>query len=240
VLSVYPSSMQYDNLVGDCPADTCELSADFFESVYNVDTCDSQMEDVPDPCDSCGFSSVWLHMPNLKAAISSLDANKGPGNDGVPPSFVKLCADGLKSPLLHIFNLSLFTGTFHPNGRIPSSFLFPRPVNVMMLVIIVVGQYFHALRNCSRSHYYDYIFFSVKSSIMSAQHGFCKGRSTVTNLIEFTSYVLIFCMENGLQVDAIYTDFYKAFDKVSHRLLLRKLAELGFGGSLSLRNFLLG
>jgi hypothetical protein len=64
---------------------------------------------------------------------------------------------------------------------------------------------------------------------MSAQHGFFKGRSTVTNSIEFTSYVLN-CMENSVQVDAIYTDFFKAFDKVSHRLLLRKLAKLGFGG----------
>jgi hypothetical protein len=45
----------------------------------------------------------------------------------------------------------------------------------------------------------------------------------VTNLFEFTSYVLK-CMENGVQVDAIYTDFSKAFDKVSHRLLLIKLA----------------
>jgi hypothetical protein len=78
-------------------------------------------------------------------------------------------------------------------------------------------------------------FFSVKSSIMSARHGFFKGRSTLTNptnltKIEFNSYVLN-CMENGVQVDAIYTDFSKAFDKVSHRLLMRKLARLGFSGS---------
>jgi hypothetical protein len=38
-------------------------------------------------------------------------------------------------------------------------------------------------------------------------------------------------MENSVQVDAIYTDLSKAFDNVSHRLLLRKLAKLGFGGS---------
>jgi hypothetical protein len=56
------------------------------------------------------------------------------------------------------------------------------------------------------------IFFFVKSSFMSARHGFFKGRSFVTNLMEFTSYVLN-CMENGVQVDAIYTDFFKAFDK---------------------------
>jgi hypothetical protein len=38
-------------------------------------------------------------------------------------------------------------------------------------------------------------------------------------------------MKNGVQVDAIYTDFSKAFDKVSHRLLLSKLAKLEFSGS---------
>jgi hypothetical protein len=65
---------------------------------------------------------------------------------------------------------------------------------------------------------------------MSAQHGFFKSRSTVTNTIELTSYVLN-CIKNGMQVDAIYTDFSKAFDKVSHRLLLRKLDKLEFGGS---------
>jgi hypothetical protein len=58
-----------------------------------------------------------------EATISDLDANKGPKNDGVPPSFVKLCADGLKSPLLHIFNLSLSTGTFPSKWK--DSFLIP-------------------------------------------------------------------------------------------------------------------
>jgi hypothetical protein len=44
-------------------------------------------------------------------------------------------------------------------------------------------------------------------------------------------------------VDAIYTaDFTKAFDKVTHRLLLRKLAKLGFGGSFFawIRSYLTG
>jgi Reverse transcriptase (RNA-dependent DNA polymerase) len=48
-------------------------------------------------------------------------------------------------------------------------------------------------------------------------------------LIEFTSYVLN-NLEDGIQIDAIYTDFSKAFDKVNHRLLLQKLSALGFGG----------
>jgi hypothetical protein len=125
--------MRYDNSVGDFPVDICELFANLFESVYNVDNCGSDTEDMSDPSDGCGFSSIRLRMSDLEAAIYGLDANKGPGNDGVPPSFVKPCVDGLKSH-------------FHLIGRIHSySFLFSRPVNVMMLVIIVVWQYFHAL-----------------------------------------------------------------------------------------------
>jgi hypothetical protein len=117
----YPSSMRYDGTVGDCPADICELFADFFESVYNVDTCDS--EDVSSPSDGCGFSGIRLRMSDFEAAISGLDANEGTGKDGIPPSFVKLCADGLKSPLLHVFNLSLSTGTFPSKWK--DSFLNP-------------------------------------------------------------------------------------------------------------------
>jgi hypothetical protein len=49
-------------------------------------------------------------------------------------------------------------------------------------------------------------------------------------------------MENDVQVDAIYNDFSMAFEKVSHRLLLRKLAKLGFGGSFLtwIRSYLTG
>jgi hypothetical protein len=54
---------------------------------------------------------------------------------------------------------------------------------------------------------YDYIFISVKSSVMSAQQGFFKGKSTVTNLIELTSYVLN-CMENGVHVPAGRRNIY--------------------------------
>jgi hypothetical protein len=97
------------------------------------------------PSDGCGFSGSRLRMSDLEAAISGLNANKGSGNYGVPSSFVKPCADGLKSPLLHVLIYHFLTALFHPNGRIPSSFLLSKPVNVMMLVIIVVWQYFHAL-----------------------------------------------------------------------------------------------
>jgi hypothetical protein len=129
-------------------------------------------------------------MSVLEAAISGLDANKGPGNDGVPPSFVKLCADGLKSPLLHIFNLSLSTGTFPSKWK--DSFLIPifktgKRNDVRNYRGVAILSCFAKLFEVT---VYDYIFFSVKCSIMS----------TMINLIEFTYYVLN-CMENSVQVD---------------------------------------
>jgi hypothetical protein len=70
----YPFSMRYD-LVGDCPADICDLFADLFESVYNVDACDSDTEDASGPSYGCGFSGIRLRMSDSEAAISGLDAN---------------------------------------------------------------------------------------------------------------------------------------------------------------------
>ena len=39
-------------------------------------------------------------------------------------------------------------------------------------------------------------------------------------------------MDAGLQVDAVYTDFKAAFDRVNHNILLRKLAKLGVSSGL--------
>lgn len=74
---------------------------------------------------------------------------------------------------------------------------------------------------------YDTMFFHCKPVFSSNQHGFLKGRSTTTNLTEFVSGTLC-ALEDGKDVDVIATDFSKAFDKISHRIILFKLKALGF------------
>lgn len=64
------------------------------------------------------------------------------------------------------------------------------------------------------------------------KHGFIKGRSTVTNLCEFTHFVSS-ALDNPLQVDVIYTDSSKAFDQVDHFILLKELHRSGICDKLS-------
>ena len=55
-----------------------------------------------------------------------------------------------------------------------------------------------------------------------SQHGFLKGKSCVTQLLEYLEDITE-AMDNGMDVDVIYLDFCKAFDKITHRRLLKKL-----------------
>jgi len=68
--------------------------------------------------------------------------------------------------------------------------------------------------------------------IVNSQHGFRKGRSCLTNLLEFLDKVTG-CIDTGDSVDIIFLDFAKAFDKVSHKRLLLKLKAHGIDGKLN-------
>ena len=66
----------------------------------------------------------------------------------------------------------------------------------------------------------------ISNVIPPAQHGFMNGRNTITNLLEFTNFANR-TLESECQLDVIYTDFQKAFDRVQHCVLLSKLQTLG-------------
>ena len=64
-----------------------------------------------------------------------------------------------------------------------------------------------------------------------SQHGFRIGRSCLSQLLSHYELILQL-MEDGHDVDVIYLDFAKAFDKVDFTVILEKLHSIGVRGNL--------
>lgn len=77
----------------------------------------------------------------------------------------------------------------------------------------------------------DFIVAHLESNelISRTQHGFRKGGSCLSNLLQFLDQVTK-SIEEDECVDVIYLDFAKAFDKVPHGRLMEKLDKHGIGG----------
>ena len=68
--------------------------------------------------------------------------------------------------------------------------------------------------------------------IKESQHGFRAKRSCLTNLLDFFGTVMnVYDKEQA--VDIVYLDFQKAFDKVPHERLMRKVEALGITGAIA-------
>jgi len=65
-----------------------------------------------------------------------------------------------------------------------------------------------------------------KKFIRSSQHGFTKGKSCLTNLIAFYAGITGW-LDGGRATDFVYLNFSKAFNIVSHNILLGKFGKCG-------------
>ena len=107
--------------------------------------------------------------------------------------------------------------------------------NVLMLLpgyskaILTIDNDSKILEKCMYSPLYEHFV----TSLSSRQHGFVRQISTITNMLAFLQAVYKALDEDQhSDVVAFYTDFSKAFDKVSHYLLLCKVASPGVNGCL--------
>lgn len=225
----YPSSMYLKDDKSETMQGKCDLFAKFFESVYvNESDTVNQHFGLEKKVD---IGSVRIDEVKIAESLGEVDVTKGNGPDNVSPMFLKNCSAALSFPLYRIFNLSL--SSKFPD-RWKESYIVP---------IFKSGSRsdVECYRGVAILPTFGKLFESIVCGILTdelskkvvsvSQHGFVKGRSTSTNLVEFVSDA-IREIESGKQVDVIYTDIRKAFDTVQHNALIAKLGEIGIHSSL--------
>lgn len=218
-----------DDESSDNPLDTAQLFSKSFASVLVAPTQHS-ISSSPQTCSTSTWSEVSLTLDDVFSKLCNLNANKSAGPDGFPPVLFKNCASFLTFPLFLIFKSSLDNGCMPQ--KLKQAYIVPihksgslndvrnyRPIAKLSIIAKIID-----------SLMADQLFMHFSHKLSTNQHGFFKKRSTVTNLLAYTDKMQQ-CLEEGGQVDVVFTDFSKAFDKVSHQLLIDKLDSLGVGGS---------
>ena len=153
------------------------------------------------------------------------------GPDGIPSFLIKDCASVLAKPLLILFNLALNSNTFPElwkNSKIIPVFKKDNRTDIKNYRPITI------INNFSKAFefaLYEELHIHIDAQICSNQHGFVAGRLTISNLVCVTQFISEMLGGNG-QVDVIYTDFSKAFDRLDHGILLRKFSDFGFNRDL--------
>jgi Reverse transcriptase (RNA-dependent DNA polymerase) len=154
--------------------------------------------------------SIQFTISEVEEALLDLYADKVHRPDRIPPSILKKVPFRFSSSLLDtqqvICNLRF-------SRKMETLFRYANISNYRGIALLSAVAKLFELLIC-RSLYDDHSDFLSKH-----QHRFYNG--TVSNLIEYSWFILK-TMENGYQVDSLYTDFSKAFDKIRHCLLLLK------------------
>ena len=229
-----PSAMHLANEEAESTEEICHLFAKKFASVFSnepisVVEVQTAANNVP-RCDR-SLASIDIDEDVIVAAATKLKRSSSPGPDGIPSTMLKRCSSELSAPLLHLFRLSLASGKFPCAWK--QAYMFPVHKKGDRTNI---DNYRGISALCAVSKLFelvviDPIFAHCRQELSSDQHGFYPKRSTATNLLCFTEFV-INSFDNRSQTDAVYTDLSAAFDKINHSIAIAKLEMLGFSGSL--------
>lgn len=223
--------MSFKNVTRSNVNEICDLFADFFEGVYRNEHTKHNLHLSSKHADLIDIGNITLTEEEVRKGLSSINSKKSCGPDLVPPIVLKSCAQSLTTPLCYLFNTSLKVFEFPSLWKFSTiSVIFKsglrRQVDNYRGVAILP-----ALSKVFETVVCRILSDKLRKTISDFQHGFMRGRSICTNLLSFTSDV-INTIESGKQVDVIYTDFSKAFDRVQHSVLIKKLRHLGIHSSM--------
>lgn len=178
---------------------------------------------------SCFFE--FVSRSEIESLINSLKNSNSLTCDIVSNVTLKMIKEWVSSPLQHIFNLSLSTGTFpdilkkavviplFKSGQLNNKSNY-RPISLLSV-------FSKLLEKVVKKRIIN--FFSCTGFFSELQFGFREKLSTEDALLKFFDY-LMEGLNNNLKCAGLFVDITKAFDTVNHDLLLEKLRRCGLRG----------
>ena len=209
---------------------------DYFSSVFTIEDCSN----IPEPAQIFkgslireGLFDLDITSEMVEKKLEKLNVSKCPGLDGMHPKMLYELRKEITGPMTQIFRCSLITGVvpkeWREAGVTPlfkkgkkSEMQNYRPVSLTSIICKIMES---LLKDAILGHLDKF------KLIRNSQHGFTKGRSCLTNLLDFLEEVTA-TVDEGTPVDIIYLDFAKAFDKVPHQRLSHKILAHGIGGDM--------
>ena len=179
------------------------------------------------------LSHIDFDCMDIVKIVKSLKPSYSLGPDNINSILIKACLPDIAPLLSKLFSLSLAHSTYPDLWK--TTFIKPlfksgsrmdvnnyRPINITSILSRIMEK---IVKSKLTSH------LSSNNLINESQHGFTKSKSCDTCLVEFFDYVS--CLKDiNYQVIILYFDFSKAFDTVSHSLLLEKLSQIGISDPL--------
>lgn len=220
-----------------------ELLSDQYSSVFSKPKIDSIEVDKLFPlnteCDH--LQDIQITPKDISDAIDELSINSASGPDGIPAILLKNCKEIMSQLLVIIWRRSLDNGyidqllkrasitPIHKGGDKGMAKNY-RPIALTSHVIKVFEKVLrkHIVGHLERNNFMN-----------PGQHGFRSGRSCLSQLIQHHDQI-VDALEKNHDIDIIYLDFAKAFDKVDHNIILQKLSSLKITGKIGrwIRSFL--
>ena len=171
------------------------------------------------------FNDLEFYALDVLLILKQTNSSKAAGPDGIDGILLKNCAASFANPLTIMFNTSYVSGIIPEEWKLAS--VVPvhkkgekdnvenyRPISLTSLVMKV-------FERCIQRE-----FFAVCPPLLDPrQHGFVNYKSCTTQMIPFTNDLAL-ALNNKSRSDIVYFDFAKAFDSVSHDLILHKLKNL--------------
>lgn len=228
--SSIPKVVKLNGINSSNNEDVTNLFSKHFKSVYSyVNTSyippfiPNLPHDLPNNC--------FFDLSDVMNGLIVMKNKKSTGPDGLSGEFLYNIRHTLCFPLWFLFRKSLDSGVYPEIFKLSSvTPVFKsgdnsdvcnyRPISILSHI----SKLFESL-----------VLHSVQPvlnpTLIEEQHGFRPNRSTTTCNLVFVNYVFeAFAGDN--QVDVIYTDFCKAFDRVNHKTLMKVLLDSGFGEPL--------